>query len=175
MARGVRQWAGLSPACHAPVNEAWVAGEENVGAEAKPLHRARAEPFDQAIGVRREINGKRNTVRMLQIDGHGRPRARQQFEACRDSDPEVACGNAIHANDTCAEIGKQHRRHRPGADTGEFNNAKACEWSHFSILSASRREPFRIFIGVWAAVLAKDHAKEEWCLTYCQLEKHISF
>ena len=45
----------LAPAGHPPVDELGVAGEALVGADAEPLHHARAEALDQRVGALDEV------------------------------------------------------------------------------------------------------------------------
>ena len=59
----------LAPAGHAAIDQARVARRHDVGAEAQPLHHARAEALDQRVGVGEQIEHLRDRrLRCLQVE-----------------------------------------------------------------------------------------------------------
>src|SRR6516162_7462472 len=75
---GLRERALLAPAGDAAINEARVAREAILGAEAQPFGDSGAEPFDQRVGVFDETQSKRLAVRMFEVDRQAFPATQQQ-------------------------------------------------------------------------------------------------
>src|SRR6202167_6568833 len=105
MTRRLRQRSRLSPSGHPAINEARIAREHGVGAEAKTFHCARPETFNQRIGFFDELDRKRNSFGSFEINGDRWARAVQKFKFCRHVDAEVARGGPIDADDFGAAIG----------------------------------------------------------------------
>ena len=126
---------------HAAVDEARVPLERDVRPEAEPLHRARAETFEAAIGGGHQAQRQLDALRALEVERDGTASPQQEIEAQRLVDAEPARLQPIDADDLRAEIGEQHRGHRPRPDAGEFNDAQSRERPHeyLVVWSAHRR------------------------------------
>jgi len=87
---GLCQRPALAPAGHAAVDEAGVALEADLGAEAEALGDAGTEAFDERVGPGCEVQHQRHALRPLEVDGDGSPAAVQQLVARRLLDAETA-------------------------------------------------------------------------------------
>src|SRR5215472_8568660 len=130
----MRQRPLLAPAGDPAIDEARIAHEAVLGAEAEPLHDPRTEALDQGVGTLNEPQGQCRSSLALQIERHGRAAAQQQIVAQLTLEPEIAWFRPVDAQHARAEIGEQHSAHRSRPDAGEFNNFDAGERSHRRLL-----------------------------------------
>ena len=126
----LRQRPILAPASDAAIDEARIAREAIVGAEAEPLGDAGAEPFDQPVGAFHEAQGQRLSVRGFEIDRDRPATAQQQIVAQRPREPEIAAARPVDAQHRGTHVGEQHRAHRPRPDPGQFDDLDPGKRSH---------------------------------------------
>ncbi len=122
---GVRQRPLLTPAGDPAIDEARIACETVIRAEAEPLGHPGTEPLDQRVGAFDQAQCQRLPFGTLQVERQGPAAAQQQIVAQRARDAEVARLRPVDAQHGRAEIGEQHCAHRPGSDTREFHDLDA--------------------------------------------------
>ena len=131
---GVGDRAVLPPAGHAAEDELRVPFQADVGAEAEPLHDARAEALDQAVRLFHHVEDGGNCLGLLEVHREGASAAVQHVEL--RAAPRI--GPAVDAHDLGAQVGQHHRAERPRSDAGDLENAVAVEWSHDPCLQVER-------------------------------------
>ena len=91
VAGSVRQRTFLSPSRHASVNQAGIARETVVGAQAEPLGYAGPEAFDQCVGFLDQPQHGLNRFGPFEIERHRAPAAIEQavFRIHRDAQTRV--------------------------------------------------------------------------------------
>ncbi len=122
VARAVGHRSELTPAGHPAVHQPRIAGQHLVGAEAHAFGDARAEAFDQHVGLVEQPEHLLDIGRVLEIGLHDGAAA--QLRAV-ESAGQLTC--PLHAHHVGAEIGKQQRGVRTWADAGQFDNPDARE------------------------------------------------
>ncbi len=118
----IGQRAVLAPAGHAPVDEARIAFQRDVRAQAHALGHARTEALEQHVGLLDEPEHPLDIRRVLEVgldDGAPAP-----LRALHESGQHAG---ALHAHDVRAEVGQQQCRVRAGPDPGQFDNPDARE------------------------------------------------
>ncbi len=120
----------LAPAGDPAIDEAGIAREAILGAETEPFGDPRAEPFDQRVGAFDQAQGECLAVRMFEVERQASSAAQQQVIAQRARHAEIAGLRPIDAQYGGAEIGEQHRAHRPRPDARQFQDFDAGERSH---------------------------------------------
>jgi hypothetical protein len=58
----------LTPAGHPAVDQGRVSRQDRLGPQAQPFHYPRAEPLDQDVGRRREVQDDAGSVRVLEVN-----------------------------------------------------------------------------------------------------------
>ena len=119
---GLRQRPLLPPAGHAAVHELWIGLEAFVRPEAKALHHAGPEAFDQCISFRHQLPGDLDVRGLLQVERDRAAAARQKIVFGFDGIAEIGRLGAIDADDVGAHVGEQHAAERPRADAGELDD-----------------------------------------------------
>ena len=118
----------LPPPRHATENEARIPLETHVGTDTKPLHHARSEPLDEAVGLGDQVEQRRHAIGMLQIEGDVAPPAEHEVRM-RTLCVGAHRSGTIDADHVCAEIGEQHRGERARPDACEFDDPVSGERS----------------------------------------------
>ncbi len=127
---GLRQWPVLAPAGDAAIDEARIAREAIVRAEAQPLGDAGAEPFDQPVGLFDKAQCQRLSIRGFEIDRDRPATAQQQVIAQRPRETEIAAARPVDAQHRGTHVGEQHRAHRPRPDPGQLDDLDPGKRSH---------------------------------------------
>ena len=100
VAGALRVGALLAPPGHAPVDEAGIARQADVGAEAEPLHHPRPEALEQRVGLLDQPEHGLHTFGHLDVDGDRLPAAGEQvFGRHRWIGPVPDVGGPIDADD----------------------------------------------------------------------------
>ena len=128
------QRPGLAPAGHAAVDQARIAGERRLGAEAEALHHAGRKPSISASALSSRLEHALRLGGVLQIDRDARAAARDDVARIR-----VRAGGPVEADHVRAHVGEQHGGERAGPDAGEFDDAQAGEAGRTRAARASSR------------------------------------
>ena len=139
----LRQRPLLAPAGDPAVDEPRVAREAVVGAEAEPLGRPRdGSPRSARRRARSSRSASAFPPGLFQVERQGRPPAQQEIVAQLALEAEVARLRPVDAQHAGAEIGEQHRAHRPRPDARELHDLDAgCSMSSSLQLAGERRDP----------------------------------
>src|SRR5262245_56325627 len=127
---GLREWALLAPAGDPSIDEARIACETILGAEPEPLGHPWTKPFDQRVGALNQAQGKRLALRMFEVERQALPATQQEVIAQWAWHAEIAWLGAVDAQYGCAEIGEQHRAHRPRPDARQLHDFDTGQRSH---------------------------------------------
>ena len=130
----------LAPTRHPAVDEAGVAGEAYVGADAEALRHSGAKAFDETVRLGHEPEDRLASGLGFHVDRDRAPAAVEEIETGVALHPEAGVGDPIHADDVRAHVREHHRAHRPGADPGELDNPETCERTHTRHLLAHSGE-----------------------------------
>ena len=126
VAGGLGERAGLAPAGHAAVDEARVAIEADVGAEAEALHDAGAHRVDEGVRLLDQAQDSRDALGMLEVDGDGGAAAAAHVGlGAGELEAETGGARAIDADDVGAHVGEQRGAQRAGADAGDLHDLDA--------------------------------------------------
>ena len=120
----------LAPARHPAVDEAGVAHEAFVGADAEALRDPGAETFDEAVRLGHEPEHRLAAGLGLHVDGDGAPSPVEEVVARVALHPEPRIRHPVHPDDVRAHVREHHRAHRPRADARQLHDPEACERSH---------------------------------------------
>jgi hypothetical protein len=131
----VRDRALLSPARHAAVDEARVARETDVGAEAEALHHAGPEPLDQRVGALDHPERGGDRLGALQIERHAAAAALHDVPMRLARRGAGHRGGAVDPQHLGAHVGEHHRGERPRADARELEDADSSQRSHVGLPS----------------------------------------
>ena len=138
MTGALRERTLLAPAGDAAVHELRVAREAGVGAKPQALGDPRPKSFDQRVGALDEVEHDFHGAGILEIERNGIAVAQQRVVFQRTRNAELPRLLAIDAQHRRAQIGEQHRAHRPGADAGELDDFQAVQRSHIGATSKSK-------------------------------------
>ncbi len=115
----------LPPAGHPPVDEPRIVLEQQVGPEPEPLHHARPEALDQAVGIAGQLAHPGGALLGLEVETNGGgARASEHVIFGRDDRRPVL---ALDADDGGAMVGEHHPGERRRADAGELDDADSGE------------------------------------------------
>ena len=120
----VRHRAVLAVAGHPAVDQARIARERDVGAEAEALHDAGPEALDQARRRSRSAAAPISRPSRLQVGATDR---RPRFIAFHGRGRAAAAAGAVDPDDVGTEVGQQHRAERAGADAADLDDAHAAQ------------------------------------------------
>ena len=124
VAGGHRQRTFLAPAGHAGIDQARVALQRLVGAEAQPLHHLRPKPFDQRVGRCDQFHRLRDVFFLFQIELDRAAAAVHKIARVVFPLPGARDGH-----DVGAHVRQQHGRIRTRSDPGELDDAYAAQRS----------------------------------------------
>jgi hypothetical protein len=140
VAGGMRERAFLAPSGHAAVDEPGIALEALVGAKPEALGHAGAKSFDEGVGPLDHPQHRLDRFGALEIERDRAAAAIEQVEFGAGRDSQARVGGAVDPHHVGAHVGKQHRAHRAGTDSGQFDYAVARQYSHDSPLVGSGDE-----------------------------------
>ena len=133
----LRERTLLAPARHAAVDEARIAREADVGAEAEPLHHAGPEALDQRVGLLDQTQHRVDALGLLQVDADRAPAARQEVEARLARDRRRCTLWARSTRSTSAPMSASIiAGEGPGADARDLDDANSIQRSHVWLLSS---------------------------------------
>ena len=121
-----RVGTGLAPSSHAAIDQLRIVGEQDVRAEAQPLHHTGTEAFDQPVGCADEFADPGNAIGRLEIDRDHLAVAVENIAIAGIADGS-ATGGTLDTNDPRTMIGQHHRRKRARADSRQFDDRHACQ------------------------------------------------
>jgi hypothetical protein len=117
----------LTPSRHAPDHELGIPREKYVGAETEPFENPGAEPFDQDVGTRSELQQSRHAVRAFEIERHRAASSEHEIVTALEIDTELRIERSIDKQDIRSHVGEQHAAEGNRADRLELENLDACE------------------------------------------------
>jgi hypothetical protein len=113
--------AALSPAGDPCVDEAPVARQARLGADAETFCYARAEALDERIRVLDQAQHRRRSIVVLQVDNDRAPSTIEEVVCRRWT--TVEGDRPIDAEHVGAHVDEQHRGERAGADARDLEDA----------------------------------------------------
>ncbi len=129
---GVGHRAVLPPAGHAPVDEARVAGQADVGSEPEALHHARTEALQDRIRLLDQLEDELDAVRVLQVDAHRAAAPVQHVEGRPVRGHRGHVLGAVETQHVRSHVREHHGAERSGADACELQDPDSLERSHAS-------------------------------------------
>ncbi len=143
--------AGLSVAGDRGVHQAWMPRVHRLPAEARAIHRAGLEVFDQHIGLGQQPVEHGPPLRVLEIDRHALLVAIDAEEVGALGADErrapvarvVALAGVLHLDHARAHVGQHHRAVRAGEHAGEIEHRDARERSCHRWFQSLRRRLMR--------------------------------
>ena len=120
----------LAPAGHAAVDEARVAGQAVVGADAEPLGHAGPEPLQQCVGAVNQGKDRLDALGRLEVDAD---RAAPSVEQVERRTLRVAAAHRrgpVHPDHVGAHVGQHHCAERPRPDPRDLDNPYPRQRSH---------------------------------------------
>ena len=131
VAGGPGQRPFLAPAGDAAEDEAGIAREANLRAEAEALHHAGAEALDQRVGAGDEFERRGDRLRLLQVEGDRAAAAIEKGAALERLERVALAGRrAVDAHDVGPHVGEQHAGERRRPDAGHFDDLDARQRTH---------------------------------------------
>ena len=127
----------LTPTGHPTEHQLRVALATHVGSDSEPLHDAGTEPFDQRIGLLDEVEQCGDAVGMFEVDRDVAPTAPQDVGVGSVGSRPADGAGPLDPDDLGAHVGQEHRRERPGADTGDLDDAVAGERTAHDVTAIS--------------------------------------
>ncbi len=127
--RGGCVGAVLAPARHAAVDQSGVPSQHDVGPEPEPLHHARTEPLDEAVGLLGQGQDRLDPVGVLEVDADGAPASVVDVGG---RGGRVAAGDVLRPVDpdhVGAHVGQHHGGEGPRADPRQLDDLQAREGS----------------------------------------------
>lgn len=134
MPGGQRERPGLPPSGDPAVDQARIARQARLGAQSQALGHPWPTSFDERIGGVDEGQHLFDARGCLQVDRQALAIAQHQVVLRRPAHAELDGFGPLDAKDGRAEIGKQHRRHRAGPDTGKFDDFHAMQGDRKSVV-----------------------------------------
>ena len=129
----------LAPAGHAAVDEAGVAVEAGVGADAEPFGHPWPEALDEGVGLLDQRQHRLHPVGVLQVDAD-RAAAAVHHVLRRMSGVSAAHRvGPVDAHHVGAHVGQHHGRERSGPDPGDLHHAHSGQRSHRHSFPLRRR------------------------------------
>ncbi|CAI4175040.1 hypothetical protein CCOS2040_28540 [Streptomyces albidoflavus] len=121
----VGERAFLAPAGHPAVDQARVAGEAGVGADAKAFGDAGAVSLDEDVGALHQVQDAGGAVLGLEVDQDGALVAVGEVQGRVDA--EAGAAGAVDTDHVGAEVGEEHRGERARADARQFHHPDAVQ------------------------------------------------
>lgn len=115
----------LAPACHPPVDEAWIARQAGVGADPQPLRDARPVALDQDVGASGQVQDRVRAALGLEVDEDGALVAVGEVVGRIDAEPGAA--GPVDPHHVGAQIGQEHRGERTGPDARQLDHPYSGE------------------------------------------------
>ena len=130
----VGQGSRLAPAGHAPVDQARIARQTDIGRQAQPLHDPGTKTLDQRVGTGDQLQGGGNALGAFQVQGDHLPVAVENInlgiEQIR-AGSAARSGLALDAQHGRPQISQEHCAHGRRAQGGKFDYLDAMQRSHF--------------------------------------------
>ena len=139
VAGGVGERPRLAPAGDAAEHQLRIAGEADIGAEAEPLHHARAKAFDDGVGAGDEFERERRAFGVLEVEAYRAAAAVDEVRRLDALERILARrGLAVDPQHVGAHVGEHHAGERRGADARHLDDVQSCKRPHSPPLRRSR-------------------------------------
>ncbi|CAM4073024.1 hypothetical protein STAL104432_32080 [Streptomyces albus] len=139
VARARRERSVLAPAGHPAVHQAGVALQADLRADAEPFGHPGAEALDEHVGTLDQREGRRHTVRRLEVQQNGTLVAVGDVVLGRNG--ETAAAGPLDADHVGTEVGQCHGGERARTDTGQLHDAHPGQWAPGLFSRCSHRAP----------------------------------
>ena len=114
----------LSPTGEPAVDEARVAGEADVGADAESLGDAGSEHLEHRVGLLDDAEERVGAVGVLEVDGRSPVCRAPSRSSPAEGSTRPGDLDAIDAQHLRAEVGEEHAAERPGAEPDELDDSQ---------------------------------------------------